>query len=422
MISKSNPAKTYMTSKLAVVMTVVLLGSCGGGGADNASRSTPSGSTPVATAPGAPTLTTVVAGNGQATLTFTPPSSDGGASITSYTANCVASGVTRSTSGAGSPITVTSLTNGMTYACSVTATNTAGTSIPSMPMNTTPVAPSTPSGTSTAAIACNLSTNVFNPAASVNAQSISTWSCSATQRNLTANGIPDHDVGSFPNAGNPNRISVQSIAASFPISPARTSTTGNPAMVVGHALNGIKFDPGTNGTCNDSGANCTLNGVVGNWRIEALGQSSFNFGVDFNNAHVQPTGEYHYHGIPEKLLEKLAKSNQPTLIGWAADGFPVYAKFGYTNPNDSTSGIKILVSSYRLKATPNAGRPAVSLYPMGTFAQDYEYVAGLGDLDECNGRTGVTPEFPAGIYHYVITANYPYIQRCLKGTTTAAGG
>lgn len=139
MISKSNPAKTYMTPKLAVVMTVVLLGSCGGGGADNASRSTPSGSTPVATAPGAPTLTTVVAGNGQATLTFTPPSSDGGASITSYTANCVASGVTRSTSGAGSPITVTSLTNGTTYACSVTATNTAGTSIPSMPMNTTPV-------------------------------------------------------------------------------------------------------------------------------------------------------------------------------------------------------------------------------------------------------------------------------------------
>ena len=412
-----------MTSRVASILGLVLLASCGGGGGTNTGgTSGPGTPTPVATAPGAPTLTTATAGNAQATLTFTPPSSDGGASINQYTANCVASGVTRSASAAASPITVTGLTNGTSYACSVTATNSAGTSAASASLTVTPAAPPTPSGTSTASVACNYSTNVFNAATSVNAQSISTWSCSATQRNLTANGIPDHDVGTFPNAGNPNRITVQSIAASFPLSPARTSATGNPTMVIGHALNGIKFDPGTNGTCNDSGANCTLNGVVGNWRIEALGQNSFNFGVDFNNAHVQPTGEYHYHGMPEKLLEKLAKGNQMTLVGWATDGFPVYAKFGYTNPNDSTSPIKILTASYRIKATPSTGRPAVSLYPMGTFAQDYEYVAGLGDLDECNGRSGVTPEFPAGIYHYVITTTYPYIQRCLKGTTSAAGG
>ena len=52
---------------------------------------------------------------------------------------------------------------------------------------------------------------------------------------------------------------------------------------------------------------------------------------------------------------------------------------------------------------------------MGTFTQDYEYVAGSGDLDECNGRTGVTPEFPKGIYHYYATDSYPYLQRCVKG-------
>ena len=52
---------------------------------------------------------------------------------------------------------------------------------------------------------------------------------------------------------------------------------------------------------------------------------------------------------------------------------------------------------------------------MGTFTQDYEYVAGSGDLDECNGRFGVTPEFPTGIYHYYITDTYPFIQRCVKG-------
>ena len=412
-----------MTVKFAGFLSMLLLTSCGGsGGSGNAGPSSPTVTTPAARAPGAPTLTTATAGNAQATLTFTAPTADGGASISNYTGNCTASGVTRSASAAASPIIVTGLTNGTSYACSVTATNSAGTSPASTAINVTPAAPATPSGTSTAAVACSYSTNVFNGAASVNAQSISTWSCSATQRNLTANGIPDHDVGTFPNAGNPNRITVQSIAASFPLAPARTSATGTPTMVIGHALNGIKFDPGTNGSCNDSGNNCTLNGNVGTWRIEALGQTSFNFGVDFNNAHVQPTGEYHYHGMPEKLLEKLAKANQMTLVGWASDGFPVYAKFGYTNPNDSTSALKVLTASYRIKSTPNTGRPATTLYPMGTFAQDYEYVAGLGDLDECNGRTGVTPEFPGGIYHYVITTTYPYIQRCVKGTTTAGGG
>ena len=33
----------------------------------------------------------------------------------------------------------------------------------------------------------------------------------------------------------------------------------------------------------------------------------------------------------------------------------------------------------------------------GIFVEDFEYVPGSGDLDECGGRTGVTPEFPGGI-------------------------
>ena len=53
---------------------------------------------------------------------------------------------------------------------------------------------------------------------------------------------------------------------------------------------------------------------------------------------------------------------------------------------------------------------------MGAFSEDYEYVKGSGDLDQCNGRTDVTPEFPCGIYHYYITDTYPFIQRCEMGT------
>ncbi len=155
---------------------------------------------------------------------------------------------------------------------------------------------------------------------------------------------------------------------------------------------------------------------AGTWDIEALGQSSFKFGTDSNNAHVQPQGTYHYHGIPEGLVTKLSNGNKVmTLIGWAADGFPIYARYGYTVATDASSAVKVVKGSYRTKASPDANRPATSLYAMGAFKQDYEYVAGLGDLDECNGRTGVTPEFPKGIYHYYATDSYPYLQRCVKG-------
>ncbi len=104
-----------------------------------------------------------------------------------------------------------------------------------------------------------------------------------------------------------------------------------------------------------------------------------------------------------------------TLVGWAADGFPVYARYGYSVATDATSALKVIKSSYRIKSVPDAKRPAISLLPMGTFTQDFEYLAGLGDLDECNGRSGVTPEFPKGIYHYYATESYPYLQRCVKG-------
>ena len=270
----------------------------------------------------------------------------------------------------------------------------------------------------TAGVLCTLSTSVFNASTSVNANSTSSWSCSGSSRMLTSNGLPDHAVGTFPNANNPNAISAQNVSATFTLSPTVTTTatqTGGPAGSFSYVLNGVKIDPGTAGSCNDSGSSCSLLGNEGSWSIEALGQKSFNFGVDSNNAHVQPGGSYHYHGMPEGYLTKLGKGTAMTLIGWAGDGFPIYARYGYNSANDAGSGVRVIKSSYRLKATPDAKRPATSLYAMGAFRQDYEYVAGLGDLDECNGRTGVTPEFPTAIYHYYATDTYPYLQRCVKG-------
>jgi len=53
-------------------------------------------------------------------------------------------------------------------------------------------------------------------------------------------------------------------------------------------------------------------------------------------------------------------------------------------------------------------------------AEAVGFVEVSGDLDECNGRIGITPEFPGVIYHYYATDSYPYFQRCVKGAVEVA--
>ena len=102
--------------------------------------------TPSPTVPDAPAISGVASGDAQATVSFTAPSSNGGAAITSYTATSNPEGLTATVSQAGSgDITVTGLTNGTSYTFTVTATNAIGTSIASAASSS--VTPSTPSST-----------------------------------------------------------------------------------------------------------------------------------------------------------------------------------------------------------------------------------------------------------------------------------
>ena len=294
---------------------------------------------------------------------------------------------------------------------------------------------------STIGILDDINEEIYNDDESVNATSIYSWTSDDINRILSGNGIPNHEVGTFPNAHNPNTISEQSVNEVFTLCPIIVSENGEPvggpAGAIAYAINSVKFDPGTAGRCNDEGE-CSLAQGQGNWNIEALGHETFNFGDDMNHAHVQPTGEYHYHGMPELLIDFLGENQGMTLVGWASDGFPVYARYGYIDPNDPTSELISLQPSWKLKETPDEGRPDTltaliggpgqgTTYPnipiqMGAFTQDFEYEEGYGDLDECNGRLGITPEFPEGIYYYVVTDEFPFFTRCLKGEFVAGGG
>ncbi|CAB4910312.1 unannotated protein [freshwater metagenome] len=129
---------------------------------------------------------------------------------------------------------------------------------------------------------------------------------------------------------------------------------------------------------------------------------------------MQPTGTYHYHGTPVGLSQLVTRSGHSPLIGWAADGFPIYLARGYVKAKDAKGGYKTLKSSYQLKKGTRASGPGGTYN--GDYTQDFEYVAGSGDLDAGNGRVQVTPEFPKGTYCYIITAGFPYIARQFRGT------
>ena len=82
-----------------------------------------------ASAPSAPTAVSAVGGSaGQASVSFGPPSSDGGSTVSSYTVTASPGGATAT--GASSPIVVSGLTDGSQYTFTVTATNVTGTGPP----------------------------------------------------------------------------------------------------------------------------------------------------------------------------------------------------------------------------------------------------------------------------------------------------
>jgi len=110
--------------------------------------------------------------------------------------------------------------------------------------------------------------------------------------------------------------------------------------------------------------------------------------LDPCGGHPDPAGYYHAHFIPQ-VMDQVLKANgieevrctlftQTTTIalaGFAKDGYPIYA-----------------------------------------YAEEPD------DLDDCQGRTGVTDEYPDGVYHYVAsTTEAPNMPPCLKGIPVRHG-
>jgi YHYH protein len=107
--------------------------------------------------------------------------------------------------------------------------------------------------------------------------------------------------------------------------------------------------------------------------------------IDPCNGHTTPSAagaQYHYHSWSPCLAATADGPSGPShIVGVALDGYPVYGD------------------------KDNEGRTVP-----------------LSALDECNGLTSATPEFPAGVYHYVLPraalTTAQAAPRCYRGTVS----
>lgn len=189
-------------------------------------------------------------------------------------------------------------------------------------------------------------------------------SSDGTYITIKTTGTPDHKSVYYPAANalyenfngttfggfafnkNPNTIASQNLTFKIPVNPAVSAAhSATPLGPIGVAINGVPFYN------QYAGPNQPLTNEV----------TSF----DQYWGHPQMTGQYHYHVEPLYLTNiKVTKS---ALLGFLLDGFPVYG------PEENGAAV--------------------------TNAM----------LDAYHGHTGITADFPNGIYHYHINNTDPYI-------------
>ena len=200
---------------------------------------------------------------------------------------------------------------------------------------------------------------------------------------IASNGIPNHErdeyyaVGtagvSLPNESNSQLVTdpttAQDQSFSIPTRPVYSeTTTAAPLGSIGIMISGsVIFNP-------FEADNKTV-AMSSNFTLDEDGKTgSF---IDQCAGHPGPGGEYHYHGNSECVTRQVDETGGGShVIGLALDGFPIYGAY-------DIDGVEVKAAQ----------------------------------LDECNGIFSATPEFPSGIYHYVLplTTDATSSIRCFHG-------
>ena len=216
---------------------------------------------------------------------------------------------------------------------------------------------------------------------------------SSEQKCIISDGVPNHKIGQFPTKGNPNKFKKQNLRFCFPKKPVKRTTLRYIVSTVGVTLTGIPIRPGTAAWYDSSSPKKHSQNQSSGLNLEAIRPFEKIFGIDDYNGHLDFKGLYHYHKPNPSLL-----SNGQSLIGYAADGFEILYIPGKFK------------TSWRLKKGNRKIEP-FGKYD-GSFKEDYEFINGSGDLDECNGKLS------DGKYRYFATNSFPFFPRCHWGNTS----
>src|SRR5579863_3232564 len=272
---------------------------------------------------------------------------------------------------------------------------------------------------------------------------------------IRTTGLGIHVMGAWQ-AGFPNLPANQKSLYRFPrTNTVPTFKTSNGGGVIGYFIDGVAMFNSWDAFYWNGSADVSSTGTnIGYWNRDAYVNEGATFDPAY--AHQQNTGTYHYHADPIALRYLVgdhvdynssaktysestnAVTKHSPLLGWVADGFPVYGPYGYSNPTNPASGVRRMVSGYVIRngqygtdnltaigrqtipawavrlytnVTANQTGPAVSSsYPLGRYMEDNDYLGDHGyvqgvdfDLDQYNGRWCVTPEFPNGTYAYFVS-------------------
>lgn len=206
---------------------------------------------------------------------------------------------------------------------------------------------------------------------------------------FVSNGIPNHKRNgeyALPNTGvqvptsatahaGADPTVAQSYDASITLKPTKAAgTTSTSLGVIGYMISGASL-------FNPYEGDASTVATASNFSVKNSSGDDVYF-LDDCSGHPTPMGQYHYHALPKCVTSEVDRTNGPShVIGIALDGYAIYGDRD--------------VSGKEVKAS---------------------------DLDDCNGITSATPEFPNGVYHYVLldTKDSTSSIRCFTGTVDSS--
>jgi hypothetical protein len=204
--------------------------------------------------------------------------------------------------------------------------------------------------------------------------------CNSTQMTVQTNNIPNFEFVQVT----PNQLKAQNYTFHFPLQPTVASSPssiplGGPSALTVNGL--VIFGPTE--APRDGYRDPYLDGIL-----------------DYCNGHTAPSGDYHFHARMDCIypnLDQPIAANVGRVLGYAFDGYPILAP--YLCADTSCATVKELQSSWK-DVNPD----------LQNAWERHQYVAGSGDLDQCNGAQQAD-----GSYAYYATDSFPYFMGCYHG-------